>query len=101
MCCVLLCDRYKSLSGFLCVYFYGTDSSYNQRTLASVCLAPLALVLCVILLLEVVFLCVFWVVAFFIVSPIWLFARIPFTMLCPLYFDQHIKDSCFNKTFSC
>ncbi|ELR25200.1 Ubox domain containing protein [Acanthamoeba castellanii str. Neff] len=89
---------YKSLSGFLCIYFYGTDSSYNRRTLASVCLAPLALVLCVILLLELVFLCVFWVVAFFVISPIWLFARIPITMLCPLYFDQHIKDSCWNKT---
>jgi hypothetical protein len=85
----------------LCIYFYGTDSSYNRRTLASVCLAPLALVLCVILLLELVFLCVFWVVAFFVISPIWLFARIPITMLCPLYFDQHIKDSCWNKTFSC
>ncbi len=48
-----------------------------------------------------VFLCVFWLVAFFVISPIWLFARIPITMLCPLYFDQHIKNSCWNKTFSC
>jgi hypothetical protein len=48
-----------------------------------------------------VFLFTFWCLSGFLLSPLWIIVRLPMTMLCPLYYESHIKTSCFNRTFGC
>jgi hypothetical protein len=66
-----------------------------------VCLPLFSLVLLVIMSVEVVFLFSFWCLSVFLLSPLWVLARIPITMLCPLYYESHIKTTCWNRTFGC
>jgi hypothetical protein len=93
--------RYQSPSGLTCIYLYGTNSTYAGRTYASLCFPLLFLVLSVVYLCESVFIGVFWLLDFFVISPIWSAVRIPITMLCPLYYDNHIRGTCWDTTFNC
>jgi hypothetical protein len=83
------------------MFCFGTDSTYTRRTLSGVCFPLFALFVCVLAMLEIVFLCVFWVVSFFVISPIYLIVRLPMILLCPLYYTETVKPSCWDKTFGC
>jgi hypothetical protein len=90
-----------SPAGKTCSYFFGTRSTYKRRTWGSVCLPLITVLLSVELALELVFVVVFWILATFVISPIWLILRAPVAALCPLYYQRHIQPSCWDQTFGC
>lgn len=93
--------RYVSVSALTCMFCFGTESTYKRRTAAGLCFPFFALLLGLLAVLEVAFLVVFWILAFFVISPLYLFVRIPMIIFCEGFFNETIKPTCWDQTFGC